>query len=187
VVLSACTCKIESAPFALFVVGSANSCRVVAASASRASCTRIDTSGRSGLCASLLSSVLVEPLDPRRLLGMVNVATTFVAGYLALPTPVVSTHRAFVVGVNEYSGAGFGTLMKSVNDAEDVAAALETGGFSVQRFLDLPRSQFVEAFDTFCQSLAGARSVVVYFSGHGLAPSSEVFLVASNSTGVWRY
>ncbi len=162
--------------------------RVLAASASWASCRapRVNASGHSGLCASLLSSVLVGTVDPRHLLGMVNVATTFVAGYPALSSPALCTHRAFVVGVNKYSGSGVGSLIKSVNDAEDVAAALETGGFSVHSFLDLPRSQFVEAFDSFCQSLAGARSVVVHFSGHGLAPSSEIFLAASDSlTGGW--
>ena len=103
----------------------------------------MNASGHSGLCASLLSSVLVEPVDPRRLLGMVNVASTFAAGYPGPPLPVVSTHQAFVVGVNEYSGAGFRPLTKAVNDAVDVAAALETGGFSVHSFANLPRSQFV--------------------------------------------
>jgi uncharacterized caspase-like protein len=145
----------------------------------------VNASGHSGLCASLLSSVLVEPVDPRRLLGMVNVASTFAAGYPGPPLPVVSTHQAFVVGVNEYSGAGFRLLTKAVNDAVDVAAALETGGFSVHSFANLPRSQFVEAFDTFCQGLTGARSVVIHFSGHGLAPSSEIFLAASDSAGGW--
>jgi hypothetical protein len=162
--------------------------QVLAASASWASCRapRVNASGHSGLCASLLSSVLVGTVDPRRLLGMVNVASTFVAGFPTLPSPALCTHRAFVVGVNVYSGSGVGSLTKSVNDAVDVAAALEAGGFSVQRFLDLPCSLFVEAFDTFCQSLAGARSVVVHFSGHGLAPSSEIFLaVADSSTGGW--
>ena len=80
----------------------------------------MNASGHSGLCASLLSSVLVGAVDPRRLLGMVNVATTFVAGYPALPSPALCTHRAFVVGVNVYSGSGVGSLTKSVNDAEDV-------------------------------------------------------------------
>ena len=133
----------------------------------------------------MLSSVLVEPLDPRRLLGIVNVASTFAAGFPGMPSPSTCTHRAFVVGVSKYSGSVFGPLTKSINDAEDFAAALETCGFSVHSFVNLPRSQFVEAFDAFCQSLAGARSVVVHFSGHGLAPSSEIFLAASDSTGEW--
>jgi hypothetical protein len=142
---------------------------------------RVNTSGHSGLCASLLSSVLVEPFDPRRLLGMVNVASTFTAGYAEPSLGAAGSHRAFVVGINDY---GSNKLTKPVDDASDMSALLEAKGFSVWSSLNPSRSRFVESFDMFCGTLAGARSVVVHFSGHGLAPSSEIFLVASDSTGV---
>ena len=115
----------------------------------------------------------------RRLLGMVNVASTLFLRYPQVPVPGERSHRAFVVGIGDY--ISFGKLGKSVNDATDMATLLDAKGFCVSSVLNPTRSQFVEAFDKFCKDLGGARSVVVHYAGHGLAPLSESFLVAVDS------
>ena len=155
-------------------------CRVIAVSATRASAATVNESRHSGLCASLLSSVLVEPFDPRRLLGMVNVASTLSLGFPQLPPPGERSHLAFVVGVGDYFS--FDKLHCSSNDAADVGNLLGVKGFSVFTVPNPTRSQFVEAFEQFCEGLDGARSVVIFFAGHGVAPSSESFLLAVDST-----
>ena len=115
----------------------------------------------------------------RRLLGMVNVASTLFLRYPQVPVPGERSHRAFVVGIGDY--ISFGKLGKSVNDATDMATLLDAKGFCVSSVLNPTRSQFVEAFDKFCKDLGGARSAVVHYAGHGLAPLSESFLVAVDS------
>ncbi len=122
----------------------------------------------------------MHPFDMRRLLGMVNVASTLSLRYPQVSVPGERSHRAFVVGIGDY--ISFGQLSKSVSDATDMATLLDAKGFCVSSALNPTRARFVEDFDEFCKDLGGARSVVVHYAGHGLAPLSESFLVAVDST-----
>ncbi len=137
-----------------------------------------------GLCAALLAHVLIVSgqHDWSRLLGMVNVASIRRwEGSFAFST-FSSTHRAFVVGINSYSSLDLTPMRKCVNDANDMGDLLGRKGYDVVLLTDATRSQFVTAFDSFCDGLAGAQSVVIYFSGHGAAPANESFLTATDST-----
>jgi hypothetical protein len=168
------------------LVASCSTCRIVAATGTLSSTQAvvIDSSGSqtSGLCASVLSSVIVESLDPRRLLGMVNVASALSTGYQLSPQLNTGTHWAFVAGIDDY--LFFSKLDKSVNDAKRMASLFSDKGFSVVSALNPTRSQFMDALEIFCRELpvTGVRSVLVHYSGHGVAPTSESFLAAVDSS-----
>jgi hypothetical protein len=99
--------------------------------------------------------------------------------------PSTFSHRAFVVGINAYrAGGDFTRLAKCVGDARAMAALLDRSGYDVVTLLDPTRAQLVTAFEAFCASLSGStQKVVVHFSGHGVAPVGEQFLIAADASG----
>jgi hypothetical protein len=146
---------------------------------------------RTGLCDSLLKHAFLTcgtSLDPSSLLGMVNVAHCRLEALSIPPGPALSIPPgpalpAFVVGINDYSALP--KLGLAVKDAEDVAALLGRKGYEVTHLPNPSRSDLVTAFDAFCDSVRNHGSVhrvVVYFAGHGFAPSGDSFLAAKDST-----
>ena len=166
---------------------------VVIASASWTSLAMQDPGQVSGMCDALLKHVVVDSggggdVDWSRVLGMVNVAAVRYWGPSPVPLPAVSTcsHRAFVVGVNAYNtAAGIRSLASCVGDAQAMADLLDSRGYDVVRVLDPTRSQLVTAFEAFCASLTSSTvKAVVHFSGHGVAPAGEQFLLAADASGL---
>jgi hypothetical protein len=124
-----------------------------------------------------------SPSDWSQLLGMVNVATSQFWTRQGVVTPSAPANRAFVVGINEYArGSEVPRLSKCVNDASDMTQLLEAKGYDVVSLLNASRPQFVTAFNSFCDNLGGAQRVVIHFSGHGVSPANESFLLATDST-----
>ena len=123
-------------------------------------------------------------VDWSQFLGMVNVAAVLYwdASLATSAAPSTFSHRAFVVGINTYSAVK--PLTKCVGDAQAMAALLDRKGYDVVTLLDPTRAQLVTAFEAFCASLTSrTQKVVVHFSGHGVAPVGEQFLIAADASG----
>ncbi|MFN8348776.1 MAG: SUMF1/EgtB/PvdO family nonheme iron enzyme [Spirosomataceae bacterium] len=83
---------------------------------------------------------------------------------------------ALVVGNKDYSRAD-ARLQNPLNDANDVAAALEALGFDVIKHTNLTLAQFKKAADDFGARLANYNVALFYYSGHGLQFNGENYLV----------
>ncbi|WP_345271067.1 caspase family protein [Nibrella viscosa] len=88
---------------------------------------------------------------------------------------------ALVVGNKDYAKPGAG-LRNPVNDATDMAQALEELGFTVLRRQNLNRSGLEAAIDEFTEQLTRYEVGLFYFSGHGLAFSGENYLVPTDAS-----
>jgi uncharacterized caspase-like protein len=122
-------------------------------------------------------------LDLTGMLGSYGTGSSFCWDGLPSPPQVMATHKAFVVGIDRYSHVG--ELVCCSKDASDVGTALRDKGFivsppSCESGAILPRGSFVREFNHFCRGLRGARTVVVYFAGHGVAAHNQ-YLLASDS------
>jgi Caspase domain/Domain of unknown function (DUF4189) len=88
---------------------------------------------------------------------------------------------ALVIGNSGYRTAA--VLPNALNDAFDVAAALERLGFEVTLALDVDSRSMNELIDSFAGSLPHSAIVVFYFAGHGLQIDRENYLLATD-TGI---
>jgi len=82
---------------------------------------------------------------------------------------------ALVIGNAAYAGEK--PLRNPGNDAQDVAAALQRAGVTVQRHTNLGRTEMNRAIDSFMQASEGAELAIIYYSGHGMQASGEAFLI----------
>jgi hypothetical protein len=83
---------------------------------------------------------------------------------------------ALVIGNAAYTNAG--KLKNPTNDAEDVAARLETFGFSVIKETDCTDKDMDQALKTFKNSLEGNDVGLFFFAGHGMQIDGENYLAA---------
>ena len=105
------------------------------------------------------------PKHVRRTVALV--LSTAAASLLALAAPALAEKRiAFVVGNGAYTNAA--ALANPVNDASDVAAALEAVGFDVILGLDLDKRGFDTRLRDFARALPDAGAALFYYAGHGL-------------------
>jgi hypothetical protein len=97
------------------------------------------------------------------------------AGALVAPPQASAAGRvALVIGNSAYKFAP--RLNNSVNDASDIAAALERLGFDVVRGIDLDYAGMREHVLRFSEQLAGADVGLFYYAGHGLQVSGRNYL-----------
>lgn len=93
-------------------------------------------------------------------------------------TPVseqVSGRRmALVIGNASYA---VGPLKNPVNDAMDMAAALQRLGFTVTRRLNANQAEMESVIETFGEQLRQGGVGLFYFAGHGLQVGGENYLV----------
>lgn len=110
----------------------------------------------------------------------------------ASSTGETGSRRAFVIGINEYSGTGFEDLRFAKADATDLAAVLRDptwGGFSSVELVvdgDLSALGIVKRMEAWASTLAPDDLAFVYFSGHGTRwlddkNRSRVFLATQGS------
>jgi hypothetical protein len=98
------------------------------------------------------------------------------AGSLLTPPEASASGRvALVIGNSAYKFAP--RLNNSVNDATDVAAALERLGFDVVLGLDLDHAGTREHVLRFSGQLAGAEAGLFYYAGHALQVGGRNYLV----------
>jgi uncharacterized caspase-like protein len=98
----------------------------------------------------------------RILVGLILACFIVFAG----PAHAQERRVALVIGVSSYEHAP--ALANPLNDAVDVAAALEGVGFEVVDAFDPDYAQLQTALRNFGRKLAGAQVGLVYFAGHGV-------------------
>jgi uncharacterized caspase-like protein len=69
------------------------------------------------------------------------------------------------------------TLRTPVNDAMDVATALERLGFDVIRGINLDYGGMPDKVKVFTEHLSGAQVGLFYYGGHGLQVSGKDYLI----------
>lgn len=82
---------------------------------------------------------------------------------------------ALVIGNASYQSAA--ALKNPVNDAEAVAAELETLGFEVTLGKDLTYDELRDTVRAFTRSASTADMTVFYYAGHGIAVDDENYIV----------
>ncbi|MEM9496471.1 MAG: caspase family protein [Pseudomonadota bacterium] len=83
---------------------------------------------------------------------------------------------AFVVGNSAYSDA-LGRLKNPSNDANDVAAKLESLGFEVILATDLSLRAFRASLLNFAAAIEGAETSLFFYAGHGIQVDDENHLI----------
>lgn len=83
---------------------------------------------------------------------------------------------AFIVGNSSYQGA-LALLKNPVNDAQDLAAKLETLGFDVILATDLSLRAFRAALVNFATAIEGADTSLFFYAGHGIQVNDENHLI----------
>lgn len=88
---------------------------------------------------------------------------------------------ALVIGNGNY--ASFGSLQNAVNDANDMADALQSLGFVVDKVLDGNRAQITEAITRLKNRLSVAENSYgfFYYAGHGVQYNGVNYLVPANA------
>ncbi|HEY5868890.1 MAG TPA: SUMF1/EgtB/PvdO family nonheme iron enzyme [Candidatus Tectomicrobia bacterium] len=95
--------------------------------------------------------------------------------FLTLDTAMAQPRRtALVIGNAAYES---GPLRNPVNDAADIAAALQRLGFDVSLLRDAKMRAMEEAIETFSQKLRKGGVGLFYFAGHGLQVAGENYIV----------
>jgi len=86
---------------------------------------------------------------------------------------------ALVIGNGAYEDAG--ELENPANDAEDIAAKLETCGFTVIKELDCTFADMDRALKRFKRALPDNDVGLFFFAGHGMQIDGENYLAAVNT------
>jgi uncharacterized protein len=94
--------------------------------------------------------------------------------------PVSGERVALLVGNDRYDSPRWPALGNPVNDVERVCEVLTSAGFAVRLVRDAPIDAMREAFDRFAADARGARSVVIYFAGHGFEYAGRNYIVPTD-------
>jgi formylglycine-generating enzyme required for sulfatase activity len=99
--------------------------------------------------------------------------------FLVIFAPAVSSQAfeqrtALVIGNQAYKQA---QLTNPVNDAEDMAAILETSGFNVSKIINADRRTMREAIRDFGNKIKRGGIGLFYYAGHGIQVDGENYLV----------
>ncbi|TXT41835.1 MAG: peptidase C14 caspase catalytic subunit p20 [Spirochaetes bacterium] len=81
-----------------------------------------------------------------------------------------SPRYALVIGNSAYA---VGPLRNPVNDATDMAGALQKMGFSVALGLDASKKTMYQLIEQFGKDLRGAEIALFYYSGHGVQAEGQ--------------
>ena len=82
---------------------------------------------------------------------------------------------ALVIGNSDYQSAG--RLANPANDAADVAQALDEIGFDVTTAFDADLGTLTQLMIQFRRKSRDARQSVIYFAGHGIAPTGISYVL----------
>lgn len=94
--------------------------------------------------------------------------------------PVAGERVALLVGNDRYDNPRWPRLGNPVNDVNRVCEALVRAGFAVRVVRDAPIDTMREAFDRFAVDARGARSVVIYYAGHGFEYAGRNYIVPTD-------
>src|SRR6187397_2573972 len=91
----------------------------------------------------------------------------FAFSFWAAMATARAEHRvALVIGNAAYQNTA--PLGNPINDAEDIAAALERVGFTIQLERDLTKRGMENALARFARLAEGADAAMVFYAGHGI-------------------
>ena len=90
------------------------------------------------------------------------------------PNAYFGQRHALVIGNANYA---VGPLRNPLNDASDMAAALEGLGFEVQRLLDADASAMERAIIDFNKRLSAGGVGLFYYAGHGIQAQGSNYLI----------
>ena len=90
------------------------------------------------------------------------------------PNAYFGKRHALVIGNANYA---VGPLRNPLNDASDMAAALEGLGFEVQRLLDADASAMERAIIDFNKRLSSGGVGLFYYAGHGIQAQGSNYLI----------
>lgn len=98
-------------------------------------------------------------------------------GIVTIPTQAGESGKrvALIIGNSAYKHTT--PLANPVNDAEDIAAALEKLGFQVTKGTDLDKPGMDRAVSAFAAALKGAKVGLFFYAGHGLQVAGQNYLV----------
>ena len=94
---------------------------------------------------------------------------------VALPALAAPERVALVIGNAAYQHAS--RLANPLNDAADVAAALERVGFSVTSLTDAGKQELERGLQAFRRKAAAAKIAAVFYAGHGIEVDKHNYLV----------
>ena len=91
---------------------------------------------------------------------------------------------ALVIGNSNYKGIS--TLKNPVNDANDMAAALQSLGFNVEKVINGDLNQMLTAVANLKRKLGASRNSYGFFfyAGHGVQSNGENYLIPVNATNI---
>ncbi|HPE72807.1 MAG TPA: caspase family protein, partial [Candidatus Competibacter sp.] len=95
-----------------------------------------------------------------------------------MPASDAAERVALVIGNGAYADR---PLRNPVNDAADLAAALEKLGFQVLRYSDLDRKGLHRALQAFREALRGQPLGLFYYAGHGAQYNGRNYLIPVNA------
>ncbi len=90
------------------------------------------------------------------------------------PLSVNAKRMALVIGNAAYKDM---PLTNPVNDAQDIAKALDALGFSVTLKTDITHREMVNAIQDFGQQITSGDVTLFYFSGHGVQSNNLNYLL----------
>jgi len=91
---------------------------------------------------------------------------------------IASDRIALVIGNGAYQAS---SLKNSVNDAQDISAALQDLSFDVTTLTDADQPRMIEAIRDFGQKLGEGVTGLFYYAGHGIQVDGHNYLVPINT------
>lgn len=135
--------------------------------------------GAAGSVAAARPALVAPAPGPAAAAAAAASAATVALAQVAAPPPAAnrpaSRRIALVVGNSTYLTLHY--IPSPLNDAADMASALKQLGFAVTLGLDLRRADMDDMLTRFAAEARTAETVLVYYSGHGLAHLGESYLV----------
>ncbi|MCL2713383.1 MAG: caspase family protein [Alphaproteobacteria bacterium] len=108
--------------------------------------------------------------------ALLRLAVLLLAGLTGFIEPAMAAKRvALVIGNNDYRNVP--KLLKAVNDARTIDAALKQIGFAVMLAENQNRRQFSEALLAFDRSLEAGDTAFFFYSGHGYEIHGQNYLL----------
>ncbi|MCL2805460.1 MAG: SUMF1/EgtB/PvdO family nonheme iron enzyme [Treponema sp.] len=95
----------------------------------------------------------------------------------------ISAQQKFALVIGNGNYTSFGSLPNAINDANDITAALQALGFTVDKILDGNRAQMADGIIRLKNRLSVSKSSYgfFYYAGHGLQHNGVNFLIPANA------
>ncbi len=112
----------------------------------------------------------------------IQVILLAIAALVSALAPACAEKRvALVIGNNSYANLPASEqLLKAVNDAHAVGAALTSIGFEVMSGDNLGRAALVDKFDAFTERLEAGDTAFFFYSGHGVSLGGVNYILPSD-------